>query len=180
MGNTIFLDLDGVIVDFISGVLEWYNIDKQHDDMVGWNDIITASGKSTVKFWQGLDSRDFWLGLKKYEYADEILDMVSRAEADTCILTSPAFHIAGYRQDWIQDNMPDYFTEGRYLIGPAKAYCSYQGAFLIDDSDSNCKLFDKFDGVSILFPQPWNNMREYAPDNVKWLEEELVMHDLLI
>lgn len=178
--KVIFLDLDGVLIDFIGGVAKWYDLDITDKDVTGWDSIVGLSGKTLVEFWEGLDDREFWYNLEMYDYAPRVLEIVERCEAIPCLLTSPAWHTAGHKQDWIQDNLPDYFSRGRYLIGPAKGYCSYPGAWLIDDSDANCKFFREFGGDSILFPQPWNDGRGVTMDKANYLGHQLIINDLLI
>jgi len=179
----LFLDLDGVIVDFISGVIDWYGLDAKHDDVTGWNMIVEMSGMSVPEFWEGLDTYRFWRNLRMYDYAQDILELIDEAHVQPCLLTSPAWHTAGYKQDWIQKNLPDYFNKGRYLIGPAKGFCSYpnpNGSYLMDDSDKNCDLFNLFGGQAIVFPQPWNALRDIDVDKVEYVGMQLMAKGLRI
>ncbi len=53
--------------------------------------------------------------------------------------------------------MPNYGR--RYLMGPAKHFCSGPGRVLIDDSDKNVIEFLRSGGQAILVPRPWNMLR---------------------
>jgi len=46
----MFLDLDGVIVDFAKGAIEWYNLDCTPEDWKSWGDIFKYYKKSETSF----------------------------------------------------------------------------------------------------------------------------------
>ncbi len=152
----IFLDLDGVIVAFAEGVIKWYNLDCTTEDFEEWGAIFDFFSGSEKDFWEGLTDK-FWLGLEFTKEAKQILTLVEPMKP--CILTSPSHTSAGSKQQWIRENLPDYFKGGRYLIGPAKDFGAHSESLLIDDSEENIDKFRKAGGHTILVPRPWNKLR---------------------
>jgi hypothetical protein len=181
--KTIFLDLDGVIIDWDGGAIKWFGLDKTHEDVTNWGKVFEWTGLSTPEFWENLDHRLFWEELGFLPGAKSILSMLNRVEANVCLLTSPALHTAGWRQNWIQENMPSYFYSKRYLIGPAKEFCAHENTWLIDDYDVTVSCFREAGGNAILYPQPWNNYAggEYMQEDEKlfYLHRELHMAGLI-
>lgn len=167
-----YLDLDGVIVDFAQGCIDWYTLDCTPEDFKDWGFIFNFFSGSEKDFWEGLTDR-FWLGLNFTKEAKRILTLVEPMKP--CILTSPARTGAGGKQQWIRENLPDYFNEDRYLIGPAKHYLAHKNSLLIDDSEENVDRFRKGvkgnGGMAILVPRPWNRLR--GNDVLKHIKTEL-------
>lgn len=167
MNKTIFLDLDAIIRDFIQGVIDRFKLDISHEDVTEWHFVEKLN---IPDFWEQLGFR-FWVELPKTPFADEILEIVKPYRP--VILTCPTPHSAGATQLWIQRNLPDYFAQGRYLIGPAKWGCAGRGKLLIDDADHNCEDFVKHGGEVILFPRPWNKNRHMNP--MVWFKNRMEM-----
>lgn len=155
----IFLDLDGIIRDFVQGVIDKFNLNITHQDINEWNWFEKNMNMSASEFWEQLDY-DFWVNLPKTPLADEVLELVNSFKP--VILTSPTLNSAGSAQAWIRKNLPDYFDSKRYLIGPAKWACANEDSLLIDDSDRNINEFECAGGKAILFPAPWNQKREIS------------------
>jgi hypothetical protein len=164
----IYLDLDGVIVAFAEGVIKWYDLNCTTEDITGWGVIFKYFPGSEAAFWEGLTTK-FWLELKFTREANQILTLLKPIKP--CILTSPPHNGAGGKQQWIRKNLPDYFKDGRYLIGPAKQYLAHNNALLIDDSDENIDKFENAGGHAILVPRPWNRLR--GNDIMKHIKTEL-------
>ena len=177
----VFLDLDGVIRDFVQGVIEKFNLSISHKDVSSW-DYFTKDLK-LPNFWGELDY-DFWLKLKFTKDAEKILEIVEPYKP--VVLTSPIYDSAGATQQWVRTNLPEYFKEGRYLIGPAKWACAGENKALIDDAEHNIDNFKKYGGYSILWPASWNRGREWFvnenlyTDRFKLLEANLTVFKEMI
>lgn len=151
----IFLDLDGVIVDFIGGAIEYYNLKCAYSEITSWDAIHNHTKMLNQEFWDGLDET-FWYRLKKTWFADTILALVEPFKP--CILTAPRPNGgATGKQMWIKENLPDYFDDERYLIGPGKRCVAGPETLLIDDYDRNVNEWRLAGGSAILVPQPWNS-----------------------
>lgn len=153
----IFLDLDGVIVDFANGIIDWYNLNCSPKDFKKWNDVFKFFNGTEHDFWNNLTD-DFWVNLNFTKEAKTILTLLE--DFKPCILTSPGWTGAGGKQKWLRKNLPKYFKEERYLIGPAKHYLAHAFSLLIDDSENNVEKFREAGGNAILVPRPWNSLRD--------------------
>ena len=167
--NRIFLDLDGVIRDWDGGVYKLFEM--EHQTPTDWGHvsrtICKEYGISERYFWEK-QTANFWIGLKMLPGAGTILSLLPIDK--TCILTSPTLNNAGFSQQWIRNNLPEYFNSKQYLIGPTKQFCAASDTLLIDDSDTNVEKFRKAGGNAILYPQPWNKNKdliERRVDNLK-------------
>lgn len=169
----IFLDLDGVIVDFIGGVLALHELrapNIKHEDITSYGCIVRKLGfQSEAEFWDETDTPKFWTELQFTPEAGTLLAFLKTY--DVTLLTSPSHKAAGPKQTWIRYSLPEFFKRGKYLIGPDKAAVAGHGKLLIDDSEENCERWVKNGGKAILFPRPWNNLRykdplEYVIDEV--------------
>lgn len=176
----LFIDMDGVFVDFIGGALKFFKSTRTVSDWPKghWGSssiFLEMFGLPLNDFWNGL-REDFWRGLDYTKDGIKFLELVEPFKP--CILTSPAWHSATGKQDWIQEKLPHYFKEKRYLIGPAKHYCAAPMHVLIDDSDKNVREFRAAGGTAILYPRPWNELHwiEDPLDYVQSMVEVLTWH----
>jgi len=165
--DRIFLDLDGVLADWIGGVCRLYGIDRSlAENTTGpYQDISDVLGVSTNALWRAVDEAGsrFWAELDRYPWARPLFEYCE-AIAPTTILTSPSWHptsLSG-KLEWLNRHLRWRGEKAfrQYLIGPDKVACARPGALLIDDRDSQCEAFRAAGGSAILFPQPWNKMRD--------------------
>jgi hypothetical protein len=157
-----FLDLDGVLVDFVGGVCKLHNIPDPYLDPVNYGvwGFAGVAGMSNNQFWDSL-TLDFWENLEWTHDGAAILHLCELAygEHNICILTSPP----ASRQDeaitgkmrWINKHLPQYAR--RLLVGPAKEFCASPTSVLVDDYDENIKKFNASGGRGYLYPRLWNS-----------------------
>jgi len=160
----ILLDLDGVIINLDKSVCDWFKIPYAPEKVTEWDSWYKLTGVEKEEFWPSIKFSAFWENLRFYPGAIQFIEQLEKL--DTVILcTSPAIGCAGYRQNWIQYNLPDFFKSGNYIITSNKWLCAKKGTVLIDDSDSNCdKFYELGNGYSIIYPQPWNRGRHINSD----------------
>ena len=170
--NRIFLDIDGVLRDWEGGVFKWFECEPV--PVINWgtvcNHICKEYGISEQYFWDK-QTINFWIGLKMYPYSQKILSLLPIKK--TCLLTSPTLNNAGFSQQWIRNNIPEYFNNKQYIIGPAKQFCASPDSLLIDDADVNIEKFKEAGGNAILFPQPWNKNRDLIERRLDYLKMKL-------
>lgn len=162
----IFIDLDGVLVDFDAGMQRVHNRMIEHDGL-GQRPYKIESlwGLTEEEFWEPTRTSEFWSSLEWTPDGRDILDVVlSHAELkDIGILTSPTLDpkcVAGKIQ-WVIDNIPEF--RARTFVGSRKEMLAHSNAVLIDDTDYKLDRFVKAGGHGILLPRPWNrnwNMQE--------------------
>ena len=151
----IFLDLDGVIINWAKGVCNWFNIPYEPEKIVSWNSMPKLTKTTNNEFWGKIKTPVFWENLDFYQEAEDFI-MELKNYGKVVFLSNPAYGCAGYRQNWIQNNLPDFFFKGHYILTSAKWACAHAGTVLIDDSDSNYESFYRAGGHAIIYPQPWN------------------------
>lgn len=155
----IFLDLDGVVVDFMGGVERFFGIDLSNHQK--WEfDYKEQFGMSADTFWNMLGI-DFWVNLEFEKWGKELIRLLEPLKP--CILSKPTSGTASGKQEWIKRNLPSYWREKRWLLGPNKNFCAHQGAILIDDREEHVDEFIAYGGNAILFPRRWNCLRELEP-----------------
>jgi 5'(3')-deoxyribonucleotidase len=155
-----FVDLDGVLVDFVGGAASYYNRTVDHWP-AGQFDIAKTLGMTSQQFWNGLNE-GYWANLQPLPDAADILQLLENrfGAMNLCILSSPTRDprsLSG-KLKWIQRNLKKY--ERRFLIGPSKEFCASAQTVLIDDSDRNIDRFHQAGGAAILVPRRWNSLHE--------------------
>jgi len=168
----IFLDLDGVLRDWISGIYKLFDCEPIKN--IGWSTLPDYVCKeyniSKSVFWER-QNYYFWANLNPLPYMHQILDLLPRER--TCILTSPTLNSAGGTQAWIRKYLPRFFDRKQYLIGPAKQFCASYASLLIDDNDEHVEKFRKYGGSAILFPQPWNKNSNKTGQRMEYFKEQM-------
>ena len=154
-----FLDLDGVIVDFVGGIIKWHKLKCTVNDVTEWNALYKYWPGTIAEFWEELPE-SFWENLNFTPEGPAIIDLLAEEGIKATILTSPPWAGATGKQRWIQKNLPEYFDHDRYLIGPSKTCVARPGAVLIDDAEHNIDSWVAAGGQGILVPRPWNRNRE--------------------
>ncbi len=148
MIKTIYLDMDGVIVDFLKGAKE-YNVIKENGK-IDWR-TLESIGSS---FWENLD----WLDGSK-EFYKWLLTFCERNNLDLCILT--AIHLdEGKRgkMKWLSKNCPEIQNKNIYIVqnGSKKKKHATESSLLIDDFGKNVEEFIIAGGHAIKFTSPKN------------------------
>lgn len=172
----ILLDIDGVLADFVTGALEIHG--RPYHKVTHWN-FFESMGISADEFWRKIDEKgiDFWASLKAYPWLMYLVNTVEHFCPDWTLATSPSIHHSCYagKRLWVQRQFGKYFT--RCMIGSQKHLMSREGVVLIDDSDDNCRKFmEKGEGISILFPQPWNKLSyiEDPEEKINYVRSRLI------
>jgi len=182
--KTIYLDMDGVIVNFVKGVsfiladndmhFNWTSMRRGHDLTLEESyDMAKMLGLTPSYFWKQIDKRPtFWDGLHSYPWMKELMDMLHK-QGNVVLLSSPSMSpdcVRG-KTEWIQRELGNYYRE--YIFCPAKHKLKLAGpdTLLIDDSTKNVNDFINAGGHALLFPQPWNTAyelvhEEYGEDHV--------------
>jgi len=168
----IFLDMDGVIVDFVMPAMAMHNAEITGETAFpkgfGW-DILGATNKirkdrgfnklSASQFWNAL-GYSFWANLRPYPLA---FRLISRLETvgDVYFATSPTLSGACFagKYDWVRHNLPH--LKRKLIITADKTVLATANSILIDDRDRNVDDFIECGGQAILVPRPWNNYGPY-------------------
>jgi len=176
-----FVDMDGVLVDFMQGVHDYYGLQYSYDNYpyrnAEWDWMKPeVTGLSVEDFWETLDE-GFWANLPWMPDDKEMLAAIEAVipKKDICLLTSPTIHpsSASGKLRWIQREMPEYSR--RFLIGPPKQFCAGQECVLIDDADHNICAFARNYGDTILVPRRWNQYWGCHENAIEVVKEKLAL-----
>lgn len=161
MRAQIYLDMDGVVVDWIGGALAAHSRSFPILD-VRWTipAQLGFEGDNEREFWRPMETADFWAnlapladGIRLYNkivvrYGARALNILSSAKVRTS---------ADGKIDWLRQNLPMHvdcavFAHQKHRVaGPTK--------ILIDDHDANVQQFVAAGGHALLVPRPWNERR---------------------
>lgn len=154
-GRKCFLDMDGVLSDFIGGACAVHG----RNDFVEY-DIWKYWGMSEERFWEPLCNREFWAGLERTLEADDIIAAAVRNydTSEIYILTMPSRfspeESAAGKLLWIKKHYP--FLADQYILTRDKALLAGPRTLLVDDNDDNIRIFEEAGGRTFLVPRPWN------------------------
>lgn len=159
----VLLDVDGVLANFVQAIIDSHRWDITHDDYTSWG-MHAFLGMSDEEFWRPTQEPGWWLNIKPYPWAREVVEMCSRV-GKVVFCTSPSAHAAcpSEKVQWLRNHRLMGVTEVRYQIGCHKELFANSGAVLVDDYDHNVARYRNAGGLSITFPQPWNRMRNVDP-----------------
>lgn len=152
MIDTIYLDMDGVLADFVGGACELFNFDTTKID--NW-DMPKTMGISDKEFWSVINQKEvgFWAELERYPWANDLVAMCHEYTDNVIVLSDSSgskFTYEGKRA-WMEYYYPDiplYLVEEKWRL--AKSSC-----LLIDDKPSTLHSWHAEGGWGCLFPQPW-------------------------
>lgn len=170
--HIVLLDMDGVIVNFIDGIIDSLGLDISHCDWTTW-DHHEKLGISKSAFWRATNEKDWWLNLEPYPWATELVCCLRR-DYEVIYCTSPSLDSSCPSQkiDWLRKH--DFMGNvNSYQIGPMKCLNVRSGAILIDDYDVNIGNYRMAGGKAITFPQPWNS--EGIKDRIGFVLESLAV-----
>lgn len=169
----IFLDMDGVLCDFVTHALRLHGREYVESEWPsGVYEMKDAIGVQDIEFWQPINNigADWWAELPVFPWAAELVEFCE-SMGDVGIATSPnrdGASAAG-KTAWMWKHFPRLAR--RMMIGPCKEWLARSGTVLIDDSDEKCRKFGAAGGRAIVFPQPWNSSYGVTADRVKYIQQ---------
>lgn len=151
----IFLDMDGVLADFVGGVFKLHGrtFDSTTYPRGNWN-VHEAIDVPEPMMWDRINALGayFWSGLDEFLWTRQLVHTV--AAHPFRIATQPTLDrncIAG-KSIWLERMALNSVA----IYGRDKHLLARPGRLLIDDSPVNCHLWQAAGGDALLFPQPWN------------------------
>ncbi len=177
--RTIFLDMDGVLCNFVGGFCALHG--KSADEVFppgqqGNYEFHDSLGMTRDQLWRSIDAvgEDHWANMQPYPWALELYEHC-KSVAPTIILSTPSLHHSSLsgKCRWLQKYFGSRFRD--YLLGPRKEECARPDTVLIDDFETNCEKFAARGGKAIVFPRPWNGLWQ-LDDPVGHIVRELAKH----
>jgi len=174
----VFLDLDGVLVDFLSGLHKALKAPYSYDDYrytKGKWDMFEEI-PATFDKCNDCCCTVFWMSLKLMHDANKILDLVRCNFPDESIylLTTPMLNMGSWRgkAEWVEKHLPK-FSKRLIITTTTKSLLAGPDSLLIDDRDQNVEEFRAAGGKTILVPRPWNKLHASAWETVDVVKREL-------
>jgi hypothetical protein len=175
----IFLDMDGVVVDFIRPAIRIHS--RNPDDVIanwpqGEFDVASVLGITTREFWAPISAAGWrwWVNLPVLPWAEELMNVVNEfAGEDWLFASSPSRspQSASGKVRWLQNRYTESFRS--YMLGEHKHLFAKPGHVLIDDREESVIKFREHSGHAVLFPQPWNQLGAMT-DPVAYVRSELL------
>jgi len=176
MITTWFLDMDGVLADFITGICAAHNKPTPYDkvESQGVWDTDKLMGIEARAFYAPCNE-NFWKNLWATRECEGILACAvgKVGTSNVALLTSPTNNpgcVPG-KKAWVQKHMPVLLKQ--MIFTGAKHYVSGPGKLLVDDNDHNVTEWRKAGGKAILIPRPWNSMHAQADRAYEVFMEEV-------
>lgn len=167
------LDMDGVVCNFVDGLISSHGWNVTHEDWVTWNHHRTF-GITDEVMWSPTRRDGWWYGLNEYWWAEKlVVALRERGEIIFCTSPSSDHKCPGEKIQWLRDRGFMGQNKNDFQIGPRKEMMARSGAILIDDYETNVFKFRENGGRAILFPQPWNENRSIKEDRVEFVLKEL-------
>ena len=163
--KTIYLDLDGVCVDWMSAFLKVVNDPNMLSTWPKgkkYYDIKPMPIEEYARIMKEQGSK-FWANLKPYPWFKDMYDALSEI-GDVCFLTSPGRESSAPtgKMEWFQETFGKEFDS--FIITKQKHRLANLNSVLIDDTEAMINAFVRAGGKGILFPAPWNNVIEPKPE----------------
>ena len=159
----IYLDMDGVCVDFIGAAMSAQGFDPKIM-LEGWREHHPGAlfpesliDKSPEEFFthENLQGSDFWAGLTPYPWFEQLFEELDRL-GHVIFLTAPtgAPGCVSGKHEWLINRFGSDFHD--FIFTRHKNRLAHPNAYLVDDMPFNTEPFSQREGVGLLFPQIWN------------------------
>jgi 5'(3')-deoxyribonucleotidase len=169
MSIKVFLDMDGVIADFVSAAVRVHGKPDPYllPSSLGIFDMEKLWGITIEEFWAPINDAgaSFWSTLEPmkdaFDIAQTAIDFAGGPE-NVCVLTSPSNDpgcIPGKRA-WMEMHFPE--LKKNMLFGSAKHFLAGPNRILVDDRDKNLEDFAAHGGRSVCVPRLWNRLHSLS------------------
>jgi 5'(3')-deoxyribonucleotidase len=170
--KVIYLDMDGVIADFIEGFINVHRRDDLLEKFYAdewpttWN--FDNEFGPEQDWWKTVDEvgEVFWQYLNAYKWMGRLIMEIEMTGIPWYICTTPRLSktcLAG-KLGWLEHHVGKFDL----MMIKDKYRLAHKDALLIDDADTNCNKFHKAGGQTITFPQSWNSNRDLVKDRMPY------------
>lgn len=159
-----FLDMDGVLADFVDGISRAHNRPNPFNDpkVRGGSvwEITEVWGISEEEFWKPSNNAEFWAGLKETPEASQLVQLATELFGDNiAMLTAPSeseWCLPG-KKTWMMNHFPKLYNRMIFTNAGSKKFLAGEGRILVDDRDQNIQQWIKAGGTGVICPRPWND-----------------------
>lgn len=165
--SIIHVDMDGVLVDFVRGALEYHN--RTDYEVTSW-DFDKILFPNVEEFWEPLHF-GFWNSLPPMPQFGDMKRLMSKWRLqghEVYITSSPCDTIGGRdgKYTWVKSYLPEFVNS--LILIKNKKLLSNSNSLLIDDADHNVCHWEH----AVLVPQPWNAASNLTY-TTEYIEEEV-------
>jgi len=155
----VFLDMDGVLVDFVGAVASLFGCPRSEVESSG-DRAYEAAGVTKQEFWGVIDAAgpEWWEFIEPYPWTGRLIEACSRA-GQVYVASSPpkkCFGAGSGKMAWLSRFAPQVYKDRKFFLGTDKYLLAAPGRVLVDDDPEKCAAFAAAGGQTALFPQPWN------------------------
>lgn len=159
--SKLFLDVDGILADFVGGFVKHYQVEHPYPKYRGeW---------SFLKYYPNIDYNtlpmEWWANLEPTIECQQIVNLAKKYTDNVWLLTTPSKHPDCWKGklSWVEKYLPQFAI--RLIVDQDKA--SYaKGNILIDDADHNIEAFNAAGGRGILLPRIWNSLHPICDTDI--------------
>ena len=186
----LYLDIDGVLVDFTTGLMRALSVPYDYPKAPYpfkpgvWDYFPELKDRYGVTFEQcdAACAAGFWANLWWMFDGRSILrvvgDMLDLDDTSLRLLTSPMPNLgsASGKMEWVERNLPP-MKKKTIITNVDKGEFAAPDRILIDDCDKNIDSWRAAGGIGIVCPRPWNSLRLWhddAPGYVRARLEEVL------
>jgi len=171
----LYLDVDGVLADFTTGLMRalgipYYYPEELYSFKPGvWDYFPELKDRYDVTFEQcnAVCNREFWANLNWMFDGHDIMRVVRGVSdiEDICLLTSPMPNLgsASGKMAWVEKNLPP-MKKKTIITNVDKGEFAAPDRILIDDRDENVDSWRAAGGIGIVCPRPWNSTHRFHDD----------------
>jgi 5'(3')-deoxyribonucleotidase len=175
MKQIIFLDMDGVLVDFEAGAAALWGLtagELQAKRTPGTWALPEPLGITTTQFWNKLNEAGeiFWQGLLPMPWHLELMHYVEEHSTQWYIVSAPSHSPTSYtgKVKWLKKYFGPRFD--RFFLTPHKELLAANGRLLIDDNEDNIKKFVEHGGMGQIFPSMSNRLHSSRLDPMVYIK----------
>lgn len=164
MNAKIYLDMDGVLADFVGGSLKAHGKSIPPKD-VQWDFMkqVGFNGGGDPAFWGPISNPDFWANLDVLPDGAELFRYLAEAvKVENIGILSSGLCPGSCdgKRAWLKKHFPE--LERTALFGTVKHMAAAPCKILVDDHEPNVEAFRNAKGKAFLVPRPWNSKAEHT------------------
>lgn len=171
----IYLDMDGVIADFVNGFCRWRNLsDLPPHHQTTWPGVGDHAGlvPDQLDLVLRQASAAFWATLPVLPWAQELVaECLGYGQVRILTAAVASEEAVTGKMRWLDKHFPHLTS--RAIFCREKYLLARPSSVLIDDHDEQLDKFQEYGGEAIVFPQPWNSGRSQTGDRVGSVLESL-------
>lgn len=166
-----FIDMDGVLVDFLAGAMRLHNKKFEDINHGAW-DPKNSFNMSEEEFWAPVNA-DFWADLPPTPQCQQLFQLLADrfGMENLCILSAPPRvskklkgtmgHAVEGKYNWCLKHVPQIADQ--CLFGWSKDFAARDRAVLVDDTYRNISEFERAGGKGVMVEYYWNSGWKWQP-----------------